>query len=521
MRLATVAETRRLDELTQTKYGVSAEILMEAAGVGATREIVQSFIPELRDHSRTVCILCGPGNNGADGLVIARHLAADGYRVRAVAVIPDADKCSLLFKKQFERCLLQGIDCFEVRSAAMAIACLKEMPTALVIDALFGIGLRGRLEAPFSEVVEYLNSSIHVPIVSIDTPSGLDCDRGVASGGGTCVRAKMTITFGLLKPGFLVAEGPQFTGRLRRLAIGFPAAARRESATSTFAFGESLANKSLPHRRQTSNKSQHGHALILAGSPGMYGAGVLAATAAYRVGAGYVTLASHTDPSSEIVTSVPELLTGKADDERFWLEPRWTSAAIGPGFGVEGDATYQVLLRLQAVADSRVVVDADAITVASQRKMWPLPPNWILTPHAGELARILGVSAKEIESDRFHFAREGAKLAGCHLLLKGFRTVLASVVESSVSQVRATVVLAGNSALAKAGTGDVLTGIIAGLLAQGVPARRAALAGAYIHGRIADEWLRSGQAQSSLLASDVSAVLPTLLQRLRSNQGSR
>jgi NAD(P)H-hydrate epimerase len=515
MRLATVAESRRLDELTQTKYGVSAEVLMEAAGGTAAREIVQSFIPELRDPAFTVKVVCGPGNNGADGLVIARHLSADGYSVRVVAVIPDASKCSQLFRKQFERCLLQGIDCVDAQTSTLAITSLNEVPSSLIVDALFGIGVRGQLGAPFAEVVEFLNNSVSVPIVSIDTPSGLDCDRGVASGGGACVRAKMTITFGLVKPGFLVADGPQFTGRLRRLAIGFPNVGCRESAVSTFAFTESLAVRSLPRWRQTSNKSQHGHALILAGGPSMYGAGVLAATSAYRVGAGYVTLASHVEPT-HIVAGTPEILTGRASDDRLWRDHRWTAAAIGPGLGIEGEATYQLLMLLKSVSASRVVVDADAITVASQRKLWPLPTSWILTPHAGELARILGVSAKEVENDRFHFAREGAKLTGCHLLLKGFRTVLASTLESGV---RCTVVLAGNGALAKAGTGDVLTGIVTGLLAQGLPPRRAALTGAYIHGRIADEWVRSGQAKASLVASDVSGVLPTLLERLRSSQG--
>lgn len=515
MRLATAAESRRLDELTQTKYGVSGEALMEAAGALAAREIRQSFLPEL-SAGGVVCVVCGPGNNGGDGLVIARHLAADGQRVRVLAVVPDADKRSPLYRVQFDRCLRAGLDCVEVGEAAMALAALQEVPSAIFVDAIFGTGLRGRVQTPFAEVIEALNSERRT-VVSIDTPSGLDADRGIALAGGACVRAKMTITIGLVKPGFLVSDGPSFTGRLRLLTIGFPEGARIESARSTFAFGERLALKSLPRRQPASNKSRHGHALIIAGSPGMYGAGVLAATAAYRVGSGYVTLASHEEPR-EITGSHPEILTGVAMDERFWRAPKWSAVAIGPGLGSGGGMTHELLKRLIARPGARVVVDADALFIAQANDLWPLPKDWILTPHAGELARILGVQASAIEDDRLHFAREAAKFTGCHVLLKGFRTVLASNIEG---QARATVVLSGNAALAKAGTGDVLTGMIAGLLAQGLPPRRAALTGAYLHGLVADEWLRSGRSQSSLVASDVCEVLPALLKRLEVREVSQ
>lgn len=510
MRLATAAEARRLDEVTQSQYGVSAEALMEAAGTEAAREIAQSFIPELRSQAPVVA-LCGPGNNGGDGLVIIRQLASQGFKVLALCLPARNGNPTPLFQLQLERARKIGLDCREMHTADEVVSALRAARPALVVDALFGIGLKGKLEAPAADVVEFLNKNTRAPVIAIDTPSGLDVDRGLPSGGpgggGVAVRATMTVTFGLAKPGFFVAEGSAHVGRLRILSIGFPKPAMQECANSTFAFTERNAARRLPTWGATSHKTNHGHALIFAGSPGMFGAGVLSSHAAYRIGSGYVTLASYQDPR-EIIGENPEILTGVASDEKFWVNPRWTACAIGPGLGT-GEATRELIERLKRVPGARVVMDADAITVAARDKLFPLPPDWILTPHAGELSRVLpGASAQEIESDRFRFAREGAKVAGCHVLLKGYRTVVAN-------HERATVVLAGNSALAKAGTGDVLTGMIVGLLAQGLMPLDAALTGAFVHGRIADEWVQNGNSRASLMASDLARSLPPLLERLK------
>jgi NAD(P)H-hydrate epimerase len=358
-----------------------------------------------------------------------------------------------------------------------------------------------------------------VPIVSLDCPSGLDSDRGEVM--GASVHAALTLTFGLAKPGFFVNDGPAHVGRLRVLGIGFPAELRREVAVSVNAVGERYAARALPKRSNRSNKTTHGHLAVFAGHPGMWGAALLSCGAAYRMGAGYVTLASFADPS-EVLRSMPEILTTRANDETFWSHRRWRAAALGPGFGT-GAMTAELITRLKTLDLQGVVLDADGITVAARENLAPFPRSWVLTPHAGELSRLIGVDSKEIERDRFRYAREAARVSGCTVVLKGYRTVVASPrgeiafsggEPTSLDGISSSVILSGNSALAKAGTGDVLTGMIAGLIAQGVAPERAARAGAYLHGRLADEWLGDGFDRRSLQASDLSDRLPSLLKHV-------
>lgn len=506
MRLATVAESRKIDRATQDKYGVSGEILMEAAGSLVAREILLNHVAETR--SGGIFVVCGPGNNGADGLVVARHLASAGVRGVVIGLVGPKEKRSELFNVQLERCLAAGLAAVKLEDGVMN----DFRGLRLIVDAIFGIGLNADVRDPYVRVIRAINKS-KLPVVSIDAPSGLEADRGIAL--GEAVRAQSTFTFGLAKPGFFISDGPACVGRLKILPIGFPQALLRAEATSVFAVTEKMVRRLLPKRMATSHKSSNGHALIIAGHPGMWGAALLSASSASRVGAGYVTLSSLSKQPMEILKSYPEILTAEIEDKNLWTDRKWKACGIGPGLGTSEAALDQIetlLKKLIEVGAQSVVVDADAITMIAQRKFWPIPESWILTPHAGELSRILGVDAKTIEADRVRYAREAAEKLGCHVLLKGYRTVLAS--GSGSSKGRAWIILAGNSALAKAGTGDVLTGMIAGLLAQGLAPLPAAAAASYIHGRMADEWVRAGYDRRSLQASDLREFLPTLLSRL-------
>jgi hydroxyethylthiazole kinase-like uncharacterized protein yjeF len=525
VRLATVAEAKRIDELAQSRFGLTGEMLMEAAGALSAREIEQSFIVELAS-GKGIAVVCGPGNNGGDGLVVARHLAARGVTIYLLA--PEKSR-SVLFKLQLVRCRKLGLRIINALETPDALAHARQ--AALIVDALFGIGIKKAIAPPFTQAVALMQTGTRKsrpddqrapPVVSLDVPSGLDSDRGIVFGGGPgdlsgdasgAVTASLTITFGLAKPGFFLSDGPRHVGRVRVLQIGYPNELLKTEARSTFAFTETQALRALPSWPATAHKSDHGHALLLAGSDGMHGAALLASTSAYRVGAGYVTLASHEEPL-EILKTFPEILTSSALNEKLWGKRRWTAAGIGPGLGAQGAAgakTAELLEKLARISGSRVVVDADALTVLSEQKQKRLPAEWILTPHAGELARLLKCSAEEIESDRFRAARDAAERFGCHVLLKGFRSVVAEP-----GGERASVILSGNSALAKAGTGDVLTGMITGLLAQGVKSMAAAMTGAYIHGRMADEWVRAGNSKRALTATDLRDILPGLLVRLGS-----
>lgn len=523
MRLATVDQSRKIDELAQSQYGLSDEILMEAAGALAAREIELSYIPEL--HRGTIGIVCGPGNNGADGLVLARHLHSIGHgrgdKNLTIFLAAPPNKRSELFQLQLIRCeklgirIISLIDSLESRNPALKefSGSLKNM--SLIVDAIFGIGLRSEVLSPYYEVIEAINE-VSIPVVSLDVPSGLDADRGGVSGRkrnddkkGIAVKASQTITFGCAKPGFFVSDGPSFVGRLRVLPIGFPFELRKEIAKTHFAFTNQMLKKALPRRGAATNKSNHGHAMIFAGRAGYWGAAALASGSAYRVGAGYVTLASFND-ASKILKDSPETLTALISDEKIWKDRKWTAVGVGPGLGVS-DETYQLLKRLISENIEKVVIDADAITVIAEKKLYPLPKSWVVTPHAGELSRLLGVPAKEIESDRFNKALEASRLLGCQVLLKGYRTVHARYIND---EPRVSVILSGNSALAKAGTGDVLTGMITGLMAQGCSTSLAAAAGAFIHGKMADEWVSFGHDRRALTASDLREILPSVMSRL-------
>ena len=535
MRLATIAQAKKIDERTQLEAKLSAELLMESAGCLAARECLQSFLPETQ--TGRIAILCGPGNNGADGLVMARHLATQISAKRiAVFILAPAQNRSALFNLQLARLHAQGIDTHHLDDAALVRdkklklwkfqfarekLDLRITDFALWVEALFGVGFKGALEGVAANWIEAINQS-PVQRLTLDTPVGLNADTGVVS--GVAFRAHRTFTFGCLKAGFTVNVGPQHTGHVRVLNPGFPTQILRSSADTHLLVTRSIARKLKPARPASGNKTKFGHAVVFAGHDGLWGAGVLSATAAYRVGCGYVSLASFDDPSV-VVNQHPEILTVKVDSPGLWQDTKWKVAAVGPGLGT-GPSTLELLQKLIKRTRSgqldAVVVDADAITVASREKLFPLPESWIMTPHAGELARILlsdpnlalefkdsSNLATMIENDRFRFAKMAAKIAGCWILLKGFRTVL-----THAENDRYWVIGSGNAALAKAGTGDVLTGFIVGLLSQKLSSNRAVCLGAFLHGLIADEWVSGANDIRSLESSDLIRRAPDTLSRL-------
>lgn len=498
MRLATVEQAAQIDDMSRTVYGLNGEVLMESAGALASREIDLTFLPELTKG--TVAVVAGPGNNGGDALVVARHLHSAGYRDLNVFLVAPKDSQSALFRTQLKRAELQGIRLIDLLELPERVDQIRS--AALIVDGIFGIGLRNKVSDPFVKVIEAMNGA-KAPKVALDTPSGLNGNTGQVE--GAAVRATMTVTFGLAKTGFFVCEGPAHVGKLRVLPIGFPFETFRGIATTHFLFTERLARRYLPTRKETSNKSDHGHLLVIAGRPGYWGAGLLSSGSAFRLGAGYVTWASF-EPPYEQLREIPEVLTAKVNDDALWKN-KITAVAIGPGLG-HGPDTAAIIEKLKTLKDVPVVVDADAITACVEHNLFPLPGNWVITPHAGELSRILKIHSQDIERDRFKAAFAGYEKTKCHVLLKGYRSLIAYAN-------RCLVVNAGNSALAKAGTGDVLTGMIGGLLAQGMDTPQAAATAAYLHGRLADEWVRNGQDKSSLTASDLKALLPQVVSRLR------
>jgi NAD(P)H-hydrate epimerase len=271
-----------------------------------------------------------------------------------------------------------------------------------------------------------------------------------------------------------------------------------------------MARRSIPKRADTTNKAKQGKALRFAGQKGMWGAAILATTGAYRMGAGYVYLASFDEPG-EVIANVPDILT--LDAGAIDSFDSYSSIAIGPGFG-KGERTHQIIKRLKEEYRGPVLLDADALSTLAESGERELPGNWVLTPHAGELSRIMGITSQEIEEDRCSAALKASQLTGALVLLKGFRSVLSD-------GKRATIIGAGNSALATAGSGDVLAGMVVGLLAQGVPCLEAAACGAYLHGRTAEEWVRQGQSSAGFCASDIKDMLPGIMERISQDRLGR
>jgi len=498
MRLLTTKQSKEVDSLACEVYGLTNEILMESAGLIAARECQLNFYPELTRGLTTV--FCGPGNNGGDGLVMARHLHSMGYRNLLVVIVAAKNKRSSQFKIELKRAELHGLRVIDGFKDIKKLEQLKS--STLVIDAIFGIGFSKKIEKDYRSIIEKMNS-LKMPILSLDCPSGLNCDTGVAASGA--VKAHTTFTFGLAKPGFFTADGPSYVGKLRVLPIGYPFECLRGIATTHFMFNDKLARRYLPSRKERTNKSHYGRVVVIAGSKDMWGAGILASQSAYRMGAGYVYWASEDSPVSAL-ESTPEVITSDLDNEMIWDSEKIDAYAVGPGLGVS-DKVAQIIRRLKKDKVKRVVIDADALTTCVKYDVVPLPSTWVVTPHAGELSRWLKIDVKDIELDRYKAALAGSKIAGCHVLLKGFRSIIAY-------GDRCMVINSGNAALAKAGAGDVLTGMIGSLLAQGLDTIQATATAAYLHGRLADEWVRGGNDKRSLNPSDLKDSLGPLLNRI-------
>lgn len=497
MRLLTRSQSQTVDQLAQEEYGLDSETLMESAGAAVAEEV--HLI--VKEKKKRILILIGPGNNGADAFVVARLLKRKGFQnIHCVLILPAANP-SALWKKQKDRAQVSEIHAIEASEEKMQI----EISEAdYIIDGVFGTGLNRTIPTQVSRLFELINRKNKM-VIAIDAPSGLNVDTGWPQ--DLALKAQITVTFGLCKPGFYLAKGPSYCGRIKRYGIGFPDSLLKSQAQTHFAFGARSAARLMPKRPNFSHKGTYGHVEIVGSSVHYPGAGILASKAAGRAGAGYVTLSSFGPLFSDFLR-LPEVIYQNLLEVPF--QPNQKHAfVVGPGLG--GDQSEKVLAVIQKLIKakiSHVLLDADALNVISDQKEISFPPGWVLTPHPGELSRLMNVSAEQINRDRSAWAMRAAQKYGCIVCLKGFRTVVATSKKSVI-------VLSGNSSLSKAGAGDVLSGIIGAFLAQGLDSLEATLLGVYLHGRVADEWVRSGNDKISLLPSDLIDLMPQVSQKIR------
>jgi len=477
--LYSTAQVRALDAHAINELGIAGYTLMKRAGEAALR-----YLRTRWPMAHRIVIVCGRGNNAGDGYVLARFAHAAGLTVTVLSASPP---------EQLRGDARQAHEDFSASGgAAHPFAAERLAAGEVIVDALLGTGLKGSVHAELAQVIRAINSSGR-PVFALDVPSGLDGDAGVAL--GEAVRADATVTFVGLKTGLLVGDGPEFAGTVffddLELAPG-PSAPRLTRIIEA----EILA--ALPRRARSANKGNFGRVLIVGSGSGMPGAARLAGEACLRVGAGLTTVAVAPENVAPIAAGRPELICVGLSGEAVLAEAlgRADVIAVGPGLGRSPWA--RAALNTVLASGKPLVIDADALNLLAESGA-PAREDWILTPHPGEAGRLLGLSAQEIQRDRL--AALDRLLDRFHgtIVLKGAGTLVGSLGHTPGVCER------GNPGMATAGTGDVLTGAIAGILAQCHDHWMAARVGVLVHAMAGDAAARSGE--RGLLASDLAREL--------------
>jgi NAD(P)H-hydrate epimerase len=505
MRLVTAAEMRTLDRLT-IEGGTPGHVLMERAGAGATAVFLQC-VPRLRRRGARALIVAGKGNNGGDGFVIARLLKQRGVRVQVALLGRAADVGGDALRNLRAYTRRRGALVEVTDEAGLARLAAMAAGVDAVVDAIFGTGLRDEVRGLPAAAIEIINTC-GAPVLAVDIPSGLDADTGRPL--GVAVQAEATATFGFAKVGQVQHPGIRHCGALAVVDIGIADAALAAVPARTALLDASTAARLVPRRDAEAHKGDCGHVLVLAGSFGHTGAAHLAARGAGRAGAGLVTLVGPASLYPVYAAGVREAMTASLPDDggriRFDPEPLAalvagkTAVVVGPGLGTHEGAAATVRWLLEHTT-LPAVLDADALTILA-RDLAPLRAargRTVLTPHPGEMSRLAGLDTATIQADRVETARRFATAQGCTLVLKGARTVIAD------ADGRAWINPTGNPGMASGGMGDVLAGVIGGLLAQRLAPAEAACLGVHVHGLAADRAAADGEI--GLLAGDVAEGL--------------
>jgi NAD(P)H-hydrate epimerase len=489
-------QVRDLDRIAIVDEGIPGATLMERAGVAAFDELRRAW-PE----ARRIAVVCGPGNNGGDGFVVARHAAAAGLTVR-VGLVGDAARLKGDALGAHDRMVEAGLE---------ARAYGKELldGAEVIVDALFGTGLDRGVEGAPGACIEDLNGH-PAPVLAIDIPSGLHADTGRAL--GTSVAAAVSVSFIGLKQGMFTGEARDRCGRIVFESLDVPAAIYERIAPSARRADLASLAGILGPRRRSDHKGSFGHVLIIGGDEGFAGAARMAGEGAARSGAGLTTIATRAGHAAAIASQRPELMCHGVEEPRSLapLLERASVVAVGPGLGKGqwGRAMLDAALERAVAAGLPMVIDADGLNLLAELKLGKNGDQQprILTPHPGEAGRLLGCTSREVESDRFAAAARIAGEYGAIAVLKGAGTLVCESGEATW------VCAGGNPGMGSGGMGDVLTGIIAGLCAQGLAPSLAARAGVVLHGAAADRAAAAGE--RGLLAGDLMGPLRTLVNTL-------
>ncbi|MDI6814759.1 MAG: NAD(P)H-hydrate dehydratase [Dehalococcoidales bacterium] len=519
MKILTSEQMRQI-ERNCARIGLSTDVLMENAGKAVAEEVRQ-ILGTI--EKQRLLFLIGPGNNGGDGLVAARYLHDWGAKVSLYLYSQRP-----LNDSNLEQVLKQGITCIEATQDE-SLDRLNELLSSAnaVVDALFGTGKSRPLHGIFTQVLDRVSRAKKkqsgLRIIALDLPSGLDADSGAVD--PACLYADNTITLGFPKPGLFNPPGAERVGKITVADIGIPSYLAEQVTTELMT--NEWAKSVLPKRPLEANKGDFGRVLVVAGSINYIGAAYLACSGAIRVGAGLVTLATanHLQPilasmlTEATYLPLPESRPGIISPEAAKLihqqSGQYNVLLLGCGLGQSQSAIrfIRATLLKGKVALPSLVLDADALNTLAKTPNWwqQLTNDAILTPHPGEMARLAGVSVDEVQSDRVGMAKKVALEWHKTIVLKGAYTVIAT----PDGQVKISPV--ANPGLASAGTGDVITGVIAGLVAQGLSLFDAAACGVYLHGK-AGEMVKDRLGDAGMIASDLLPTLPLIIKQLKENR---
>ena len=504
-------EAKEIDRISIQEIGIPSMVLMEKAAMTVAQCVKANIHPQDR-----ILAVCGMGNNGGDGVAAARLLWEAGYSV-TISLIGREETASEELQQQLAIVKNLGIRvCTGLPSGEYNV----------ILDALFGIGLGREVTGEFADTINWMNDQEAVRF-AVDIPSGISASTGEVL--SVAVYADFTITFGTNKRGIVLFPGCNYAGKVVVADIGFPKKAVEKVAPRTYTLTREEAIRMMPGRIIRSNKGSYGKVLVIAGSREISGACYLCAAAAYRMGCGLVKVVTATENGAVIKNKLPEALVKTYDssldytqpDNKFqlthWIEEeiQWaTTIVIGPGIGLEEPAGIMLMQVLQEKNKS-IVIDADGLNLLAEKEQFfvmredgsrkiCLPANVVLTPHLVEMARLVRVDLQTLRGKMVEQALLSLERANCQtLVLKDARTVVTDGNEVYVNTT-------GNNALSTGGSGDVLSGMVAGLLAQGMKPKKAAVLAVCLHGIAAEEYMEIG-GRYSMLASDILDMLPRIL----------
>jgi len=498
MKIVNAEQMKRIDRRATERFGIPSIVLMENAATAVVDAIFAHY-PE----ADRVAIFCGVGANGGDGFAIARHLENRGV-VPVIVIAGDRAKYTGDALTNLTICERLGIPMYDAGNA-VDDALAHAADADVIVDAIFGTGLNRAPEGVYAELIRAI-AELRRPVVAVDLPSGANASSPVPF--EPCINAEVTVTFAVPKLCHVFEPAATFCGEVIVADISIPDAALQDENVTLALITPRDIQPLVAPRLASTHKGTYGHLAVIAGSPGRSGAAVMCARGAIRTGAGLVSVITDAETAKLVHAGSIESMTYSGDDVLGFLDKK-SAVLIGPGLA-DDEASYARVRDLVANIELPMIIDASALNAFASRanELNPHKRPRVITPHPGELARLLGGTTKEINDDRIAAARDAARITNCIAVLKGYQTLIAD----PEGQVR--VNPTGNPGMASGGMGDVLSGIIGALLARDVDPFDAACCGVYLHG-LAGDMLKEEMGDTGLAATDLAERVPAAIQRLR------